>query len=77
MRWEDGRRSDNVEDQRGARPSPKFALRGGLGLAIVALVAWLSQHDSHEIHQPLLLRRKAPANSAIVAATRATAGAGV
>jgi len=37
MRWEDGRRSDNVEDQRGSRFS-RPAKGGGIGLLLLALV---------------------------------------
>jgi len=38
MRWERGRRSDNIEDRRGMRVSRKAA-GGGLGVLVLALVA--------------------------------------
>jgi hypothetical protein len=38
MRWENGRRSENVEDRRGKRVSPTFA-GGGLGAIVIVLIA--------------------------------------
>jgi uncharacterized protein len=38
MRWEDGRRSSNVEDRRGMRSRPAF-VGGGLGTIVLVLVA--------------------------------------
>src|SRR5262245_12376182 len=38
MRWESGRRSDNVEDRRGMRVSPRMA-GGGLGAIVIILLA--------------------------------------
>ena len=38
MRWEDGRRSENVEDRRGMR-APRGGMRLGLGSVAIALVA--------------------------------------
>ena len=38
MRWEDGRRSDNVEDRRGMRSRPAF-VGGGLGTIVLVLLA--------------------------------------
>ena len=38
MRWQDGRRSSNVEDRRGARGRPVIA-GGGIGFILVVLVA--------------------------------------
>ena len=39
MRWEHGRRSDNIEDRRGMRVSRKGLAGGGVGAIILALVA--------------------------------------
>jgi predicted metalloprotease len=39
MRWEHGRRSDNIEDRRGMRVSRKGLAGGGIGAIILALVA--------------------------------------
>jgi uncharacterized protein len=39
MRWERGRRSENIEDRRGVRPR-SAALGGGLGTFILLLAAW-------------------------------------
>ena len=38
MRWENGRRSDNIEDQRGMRVSGKGIAGGGIGVIVLALV---------------------------------------
>lgn len=38
MRWEGGRRSDNVEDRRGM-PIGRGAVGGGLGVVVIALIA--------------------------------------
>ncbi len=37
MRWKGGRRSQNVEDRRGA--APRRATRGGIGILVIAVVA--------------------------------------
>jgi len=39
MRWEHGRRSENVEDRRGMRVSRKGLAGGGIGAIVLALVA--------------------------------------
>ena len=39
MRWQDGRRSDNVEDRRGITPGK--VVGGGIGIVIIAVVAML------------------------------------
>jgi predicted metalloprotease len=39
MRWQSGRRSDNVEDRRGMRVRPAAAAGGGLGMIALVLVA--------------------------------------
>jgi len=39
MRWEHGRRSDNIEDRRGIRVGGKGLVGGGIGAIVLALVA--------------------------------------
>lgn len=39
MRWEHGRRSDNIEDRRGMRVGGKGLVGGGIGAIVLALVA--------------------------------------
>jgi len=39
MRWEHGRRSENIEDRRGMRVGRKGLVGGGIGTIILALVA--------------------------------------
>jgi len=39
MRWEHGRRSDNIEDRRGMRIGGKGLVGGGIGAIVLALVA--------------------------------------
>lgn len=39
MRWEHGRRSDNIEDRRGMRVSGRGLAGGGIGAIVLALVA--------------------------------------
>jgi predicted metalloprotease len=39
MRWEQGRRSDNIEDRRGMRVGKKGLVGGGIGTIVLALVA--------------------------------------
>lgn len=39
MRWQDGRRSDNVEDRRGMRSAGGKKVGGGIGVIILALIA--------------------------------------
>jgi predicted metalloprotease len=39
MRWEQGRRSDNIEDRRGMRVGRKGLAGGGIGAIVLALVA--------------------------------------
>jgi uncharacterized protein len=39
MRWENGRRSDNVEDRRGLRVGRQGLIGGGIGAIVLALVA--------------------------------------
>ena len=39
MRWQLGRRSDNVEDRRGSSPGGRIAIGGGIGSILLALAA--------------------------------------
>src|SRR5262245_497046 len=39
MRWESGRRSENIEDRRGMRVRPAAAAGGGLGMVALVLIA--------------------------------------
>ena len=39
MRWERGRRSENIEDRRGMRVGRKGLAGGGIGAIVLALVA--------------------------------------
>lgn len=39
MRWESGRRSDNIEDRRGMSAGGKGLLGGGIGTVVIALIA--------------------------------------
>lgn len=43
MRWQDMRRSENVEDRRGARP--KMAIGGGFGLLFIIIISLLFKVD--------------------------------
>ncbi|MBN2369938.1 MAG: neutral zinc metallopeptidase [Vicinamibacteria bacterium] len=53
MRWQSSRRSDNVEDRRGMRPSRAVGL-GGLGILAIAGVALLLGANPRQIMQVLL-----------------------
>jgi predicted metalloprotease len=59
MRWEDGRRSDNVEDRRGMPVGPVAG--GGIGLVIVALIAMFFGVD------PRVILPLAPTQSSVPA----------
>ena len=45
MRWENERRSDNVEDRRGMGPATRVGGIGGIGLVVVLLIAWFTGVD--------------------------------
>lgn len=60
MRWEFGRRSDNVEDRRGASGS-KIVIGGGLGKIVLALIALALGVDPSVVLQQSL--NNAPNNS--------------
>jgi predicted metalloprotease len=51
MRWEFGRRSDNVEDQRGGGGAAPVVVGGGIGTIILALVVMLLGGDPSAILQ--------------------------
>jgi uncharacterized protein len=57
MRWEFGRRSDNIEDQRGNRGAAPVIVGGGLGTVILALVVALLGGDPSAV-----LQQAPPAN---------------
>ena len=48
MRWREGRRSDNVEDQRGLTPAG-IAIGGGIGTLILALAAIFLGADPRQV----------------------------
>jgi len=50
MRWEDGRRSENIEDRRGIR-MPGGIAGGGIGVVVIALIAMFLGVDPREILQ--------------------------
>ncbi len=52
MRWQDGRRSDNVEDRRGIRVGRVGGI-SGLGLLVVLVVSWLFGLDPTQLLQVL------------------------
>jgi predicted metalloprotease len=50
MRWQTGRRSQNVEDRRGMRVSPRMA-GGGLGAIVIIVLALLFGVDPRMLTQ--------------------------
>ena len=65
MRWEFGRRSDNVEDRRGRKVSPGL-VGGGLGGLILTLIAIFLGVD------PAIIEQIAPQNDAYSGQTQTT-----
>lgn len=72
MRWQMGRRSDNVEDQRGSGGVPQSAVAGGgIGVVVLALIAMALGVDpaivlntvSSVQEQPQVTRRAAPSTA--------------
>jgi predicted metalloprotease len=63
MRWERGRRSDNIEDRRGMRVSPRVA-GGGLGAIVLVLVAMFLGVDPRMLTQMLPTEQTVPAQQA-------------
>jgi predicted metalloprotease len=52
MRWDEGRRSENVEDRRGARRGPVIAgAGGGIGLLVVVLIMTFLGGDPRQLLQ--------------------------
>ncbi len=67
MRWEFGRRSDNVEDRRGSGVPGGVVVGGGIGTILLALVVTLLGGDPS-----VILKQAAPANNAPANAPRKT-----
>lgn len=71
MRWEEGRRSENVEDRRSAAPR-QLAVGGGLGTILLIILAMLFGADPRALIQKVQVQQqqaggpaaKAPANPA-------------
>jgi predicted metalloprotease len=51
MRWEDGRRSENVEDRRGMRVPGGMIGGGGIGVVVIALIAMFLGVDPRVVLQ--------------------------
>ena len=60
MRWEDERRSDNVEDRRGL-PIPGGIAGGGIGLVVIVVLALIFGVDPRALLQNLPQQSSAPA----------------
>jgi predicted metalloprotease len=60
MRWQDLRRSSNVEDRRGLR-MPGGAVGGGLGLVVVVIIALVAGVDPRQLLQDAGLSSGTPA----------------
>jgi predicted metalloprotease len=67
MRWQTGRRSQNVEDRRGMRVSPRMA-GGGLGAIVIIVLALLFGVD------PRMLTQMMPAETSVPASGPAQPG---
>ena len=63
MRWERGRRSDNIEDRRGMRVSTRVA-GGGLGAIVLVLVAMFLGVDPRMLTQMLPSEQNVPPQQA-------------
>jgi len=63
MRWERGRRSDNIEDRRGMRVSPRVA-GGGLGAIVIVLIAMFLGVDPRMLTQIVPTEQSAPQQGA-------------
>lgn len=59
MRWERGRRSDNIEDRRGMRMSPRVA-GGGLGAIVIVLIALFLGVDPRMLTQIVPTEQSVP-----------------
>jgi predicted metalloprotease len=69
MRWKDERRSDNVEDQRGARPPARLIAGGGIGTVVLLLIGLYLGADPKQLLQVVQQEQQQQQN-------RAPAGAG-
>ncbi len=58
MRWMEGRRSDNVEDQRGVPAT--VAIGGGLGTLIIVLIAMFLGADPRQVVNLIQANQPAP-----------------
>ena len=72
MRWEDERRSDNVEDRRGL-PIPGGIAGGGIGLVVIVVLALIFGVDPRALLQNLPSQSSTPAP---LRATRSFGGEG-
>lgn len=63
MRWQLGRRSQNVEDQRGRGVSGPVMVGGGIGTVLLALVVMLLGGDPSVVLQGTPTQPSAPSNS--------------
>jgi hypothetical protein len=61
MRWESGRRSDNIEDRRGM-PVGRGIAGGGIGLVVIALIAMFFGVDPRVVMQVLPTQTSVPAS---------------
>lgn len=73
MKWEDGRRSDNVEDRRGMTSRPAF-VGGGLGTIVLVLIALYFGVDPSFLLQnaPVGVEQPAPPPGGVDGTTGAT-----
>jgi predicted metalloprotease len=60
MRWQNERRSENVEDQRGVSPA-RMAVGGGLGTVVIVLLALFLGVDPRPLLQQVQVQRPGPA----------------
>jgi len=65
MRWQNERRSDNVEDRRGVRPAG-IAIGGGIGTVILVLVATYLGADPRQVLNLIQNNQQAAPNQAAV-----------
>jgi hypothetical protein len=62
MRWESGRRSDNIEDRRGM-PVGRGIAGGGIGLLVIALIAMFFGVDPRVVMQVLPTQTSVPSSA--------------
>lgn len=62
MRWQLGRRSDNVEDRRGGGVAGPLAVSGGIGTVLLAVIVTLLGGDPRMVFQQSAPVRDAPAS---------------